>query len=61
MDSSFLYFEKKETPMHIGSVSLFDGEIPFEDFVAMLDANVSTEASGRVNEMVASDASRRLR
>ena len=38
MDSSFLYFEKKETPMHIGSVSLFDGEIPFEDFVAMLDA-----------------------
>lgn len=40
MDSSFLYFEKKETPMHIGSVSLFDGEIPFEDFVAMLDAKM---------------------
>ncbi|HQR31513.1 MAG TPA: wax ester/triacylglycerol synthase family O-acyltransferase [Blastocatellia bacterium] len=40
MDASFLYFEKKETPMHIGSVSLFDGEIPFEDFVAMLDAKM---------------------
>ena len=40
MDSSFLYFEKKETPMHIGSVSLFEGEIPFEDFVAMLDAKM---------------------
>lgn len=40
MDSSFLYFEKKETPMHIGSVSLFDGEIPFENFVAMLDAKM---------------------
>ena len=40
MDASFLYFEKKETPMHIGSVSLFEGEIPFEDFVAMLDAKM---------------------
>ena len=40
MDASFLYFEKKETPMHIGSVSLFDGEIPFENFVAMLDAKM---------------------
>lgn len=26
--------------MHIGSVSLFDGEIPFENFVAMLDAKM---------------------
>lgn len=34
MDASFLYFEKKEAPMHIGSVSLFDGEIPFDQFVA---------------------------
>lgn len=40
MDASFLYFEKKETPMHIGSVSLFDGDLPFEDFVAMLDAKM---------------------
>lgn len=40
MDASFLYFEKKETPMHIGSVSLFDGELPFEKFVAMLDAKM---------------------
>jgi len=40
MDASFLYFEKKETPMHIGSVSLFDGELPFEEFVAMLDAKM---------------------
>ncbi|HMY75924.1 MAG TPA: wax ester/triacylglycerol synthase family O-acyltransferase, partial [Blastocatellia bacterium] len=40
MDSSFLYFEKKEATMHIGSVSVFDGEIPFEDFVAMLDSKM---------------------
>jgi diacylglycerol O-acyltransferase len=33
IDASFLYFEKNECPMHIGSVSVFDGEIPFEDFV----------------------------
>jgi diacylglycerol O-acyltransferase / wax synthase len=32
-DASFLYFEKKECPMHIGSVSVFEGEIPFEAFV----------------------------
>ena len=33
IDASFLYFEKKECPMHIGSVSIFDGEIPFDKFV----------------------------
>jgi WS/DGAT/MGAT family acyltransferase len=40
MDASFLYFEKKEAPLHIGSVSVFDGEIPFDDFVAMMDAKM---------------------
>lgn len=40
MDASFLYFEKKEATMHIGSVSVFDGEIPFEDFIAMMDAKM---------------------
>ncbi|MBI1765212.1 MAG: wax ester/triacylglycerol synthase family O-acyltransferase [Acidobacteria bacterium] len=40
MDASFLYFEKKEATMHIGSVSVFDGEIPFDDFVAMMDAKM---------------------
>jgi diacylglycerol O-acyltransferase len=33
IDASFLYFEKKESPMHIGSVSIFEGEIPFSKFV----------------------------
>ncbi len=40
MDSTFLYFEKKEAPMHIGSVSLFDGAMPFDDFVQMVDAKI---------------------
>ncbi|HJQ67649.1 MAG TPA: wax ester/triacylglycerol synthase family O-acyltransferase [Blastocatellia bacterium] len=33
MDATFLYFEKKEAPMHIGSVSIFEGEIPFDKFI----------------------------
>ena len=33
VDATFLYFEKKEAPMHIGSVSVFEGEIPFDEFV----------------------------
>jgi len=40
MDASFLYFEKKEAPMHIGSVSVFDGEIPFDRFVAMVNSKM---------------------
>jgi len=40
IDASFLYFEKKEATMHIGSVSIFDGEIPFDEFIAMLDAKM---------------------
>ncbi len=40
VDSSFLYFEKKEAPMHIGSVHLFEGEVPFEDFIKMMDAKM---------------------
>ena len=40
MDSTFLYFEKKEAPLHIGSTKVFEGEIPFEDFVNNLDAKL---------------------
>jgi len=29
-DAVFLYLETNETPLHIGSVSIFDGPIPFE-------------------------------
>lgn len=32
-----MYFEKKEAPMHIGSVHIFEGEVPFDDFVEMMD------------------------
>lgn len=40
MDASFLYFEKPEAPMHIGSVSVFEGEIPFADFVANVESKI---------------------
>lgn len=40
MDASFLYFEKKEASMHIGSVSLFEGEIPFDKFVEMINSKM---------------------
>jgi diacylglycerol O-acyltransferase / wax synthase len=40
MDASFLYFEKKECPMHIGSVSLFEGEIPFDRFVENVNSKM---------------------
>lgn len=40
LDASFLYFEKREAPMHIGSVHIFEGEVPFDDFVAMMDAKM---------------------
>lgn len=40
LDASFLYFEKREATMHIGSVCIFDGEIPFDDFAAMIDSKI---------------------
>lgn len=40
MDATFLYFEKKEAPMHIGSVSIFEGEIPFKKFVQNVNARL---------------------
>lgn len=32
-DAAFLYLEKEEMPLHIGSVSVFEGVIPFESLV----------------------------
>jgi len=33
-DAAFLYLEREEIPLAIASVSIFDGPIPFDDFVA---------------------------
>jgi diacylglycerol O-acyltransferase len=39
-DAAFLYLERKEIPMHIAGVCIFDGPIPFHDFVASIDARL---------------------
>ncbi|MEZ5424668.1 MAG: wax ester/triacylglycerol synthase family O-acyltransferase [Pyrinomonadaceae bacterium] len=31
LDAAFLYLEKKEAPLHIGSTSVFEGKIPLKD------------------------------
>lgn len=33
-DATFLYFEKDEAPLHIGSIGVFEGDVPFDKFVA---------------------------
>lgn len=40
LDAVFLNFERKEMPLNIGSVSICDGVIPFELFVAMIESRL---------------------
>src|ERR1039457_5676467 len=37
LDAVFLNFERKEMPLHIGSVSICDGALPFAQFVASIE------------------------
>ena len=39
-DAAFLYLERKEMPLHIGSVSVFEGPLPFERFVQQIDSKL---------------------
>jgi diacylglycerol O-acyltransferase len=39
-DAAFLYLERKEVPLAIASVCVFDGPIPFERFVASIDSKL---------------------
>ncbi|MEM8606066.1 MAG: wax ester/triacylglycerol synthase family O-acyltransferase [Myxococcota bacterium] len=40
MDASFLYMEDPRTPMHVGSVLVFDGSMQFADFREMLKSRI---------------------
>lgn len=40
-DAAFLYLEKEELPLHIGSVSIFGGEIPFEALVQFVESRLA--------------------
>jgi diacylglycerol O-acyltransferase / wax synthase len=40
LDSAFLYLEKKECPMHIGSTSIFEGKLNYGDLVKHIEARL---------------------
>src|SRR5215217_594119 len=37
LDAAFLYLEKKECPMHIGSTSIFEGKLTYRDLVKHIE------------------------
>jgi WS/DGAT/MGAT family acyltransferase len=39
-DAAFLYLERKEIPLSIACVAIFDGPLPFREFVADIDAKL---------------------
>jgi diacylglycerol O-acyltransferase len=39
-DTAFLYLERKEIPLHIACVALFDSPLPFDEFVATLESKI---------------------
>lgn len=39
-DASFLYFERREAPMHIGALCLFDGYLDYEQYVEWLATKI---------------------
>jgi len=40
LDAAFLYVEQESAPMHIGGVTVIDGDLSLEDFQEMLDAKL---------------------
>jgi diacylglycerol O-acyltransferase len=40
VDAAFLYLERKEIPLNIACVAIFDGPIPFREFVANIDSKL---------------------
>ena len=40
IDAAFLYLERKEIPLNIAAVAMFDGPIPFREFVANIDSKL---------------------
>ena len=39
-DASFLYMERPEAPLHIGSIAIFDGAVPYERFVQNIASKI---------------------
>ena len=40
IDAAFLYLERKEIPLHIAGVCVFDGPIPFRQFVRHISSRL---------------------
>src|SRR5437764_14653216 len=40
VDSAFLYLERQEIPLHIAGVCIFDGPIPYAQFVKAIDSKL---------------------
>ena len=40
VDAAFLYLERKEIPLNIACVAMFDGPIPFREFVANIESKL---------------------
>ncbi|HVP05391.1 MAG TPA: wax ester/triacylglycerol synthase domain-containing protein, partial [Dehalococcoidia bacterium] len=40
-DASFLYFEKREAPLHIGSIAVFEGRVDYDRFVDNIAAKIN--------------------
>ena len=36
-DATFLYLERASAPLHIGSLGVYEGRIPFDRFIDQLD------------------------
>lgn len=39
-DSAFIYFERDESPLHLGSLGIYEGRIPFQRFVDHLKGRI---------------------
>src|SRR3972149_2200521 len=41
-DAGFLYFEKPQAPLHVGSLGIYEGTIPFKTLVEHLESRMHT-------------------
>ncbi|MBX3083404.1 MAG: DUF1298 domain-containing protein [Anaerolineae bacterium] len=40
VDSAFYYVDTPKTPMNLGAITIFDGQIPFDDFFKFIDSRI---------------------
>src|SRR5689334_11743567 len=40
VDAAFLYLERREIPLHMAAVLVFDGVVPFDEYVALIESKL---------------------